>query len=123
MKKEILDSTAFTFDASAKTITFTENFSISQILLITNVTDNIIMYNFGCEGFGGTLSGKVLTLEYNTITMSDTDDLQIIVYRESADTTRDALLEIIRKQTEVQDEMLIELQACHKYLKKIYNPE
>jgi hypothetical protein len=91
MKKEILDSTAFTFDASAKTITFTEDLTLSQIL--------------------------------NTITMSDTDDLQIIVYRESADATRDALLEIIRKQTEVQDEMLVELQACHKYLRKIYNPE
>jgi hypothetical protein len=33
------------------------------------------------------------------------------------------LLEIIRNQTEVQDEMLVELQACHKYLRKIYNPE
>jgi hypothetical protein len=90
MKKEILDSTAFTFDASAKTITFTEDLTLSQILLVTNVTDNIIIYNFGCEGFGGSLSAKVLTLEYNTITMSDTDDLQIIVYRESADATRES---------------------------------
>ena len=41
----------------------------------------------------------------------------------SANEESNRLLEILRKQTEVQDEMLDELKLCSKYLRKIYNPE
>jgi len=71
--------TNYSFNASAKTITFNDYASIDleRILLITNVTDNIIIYNFADPTKGGTVSGNVLTLTYNTTSMSNTDDLQI----------------------------------------------
>ena len=74
MKKLI---TNYTFDASAKQITFTDYASISlaSVLLITNVTDNIIIYNFADSG--GTVAGNVLTLTYNTASMDNGDKLQI----------------------------------------------
>ena len=36
----------YTFDASAKTITIDRNIHEEKLLLITNVDDNIIIYNF-----------------------------------------------------------------------------
>lgn len=76
MKKLI---TNYTFNAAAQTVTFTDytTISLESVLLITNVTDNVIVYNFSDVGYGGSVSGNILTLAYNTTTMSDTDDLQI----------------------------------------------
>jgi hypothetical protein len=69
----------YTFNASAKTITFntTDTVRLENVLLVTNVTDNIIIYNFADPTLGGTISNNVLTLTYNTATMSNTDSLQI----------------------------------------------
>lgn len=69
----------YSFSASAKTVTFTDYTTIrlDSILLITNVTDNIIIYNFASSLLGGTVSGNVLTLTYDTSSMDDTDKLQI----------------------------------------------
>lgn len=125
MKKIILDTSTFTFDASAQTITFDTKYELVHILLITNVTDNIILFNFGCDGFGGSISGKTLTLEYNTTGMSDTDDIQIILYDVDGESDKEStdLLTLIRDHLEVQDEILEELRICSKYLRKIYDPE
>ena len=73
--------TNYTFSAAARQITFTDYPSLKhdQILLITNVTDNIIIYNFADPTAGGTLSGNVLTLLYNTTSMSNSDRLQIFI--------------------------------------------
>lgn len=82
-----------TFDSSAKTITFTglATVDIARISLITNVTDNIIIYQFNNPLKGGTVSGNVLTLTYDTTGMSDTDNLQVIYevddYNSGVDTT------------------------------------
>lgn len=77
MKKIIQD---YTFSASAKTITSSDFTKLSEIALITNVTDNIIIYNFADPAKGATLSGRVLTLVWDTTAMSDTDNLQIIMH-------------------------------------------
>ena len=77
MKKIIPD---YTFDASAKTITSADFTSLGEIALITNVTDNVIIYNFADATKGATLAAGVLTLTYDTTTMSDTDELQIITH-------------------------------------------
>jgi hypothetical protein len=76
MKKLI---TNYSFNHLAKTITFNDYSSIDleRILLITNVTKNIIIYNFADPTKGGTVSGNVLTLTYDTTGMADTDKLQI----------------------------------------------
>lgn len=76
MKKLI---TKYTFDASAKTIIFSEYSTILQagILLITNTTDNIIIYNFASSTLNGIVNRNVLTLFYDTSSMSDSDSIQI----------------------------------------------
>ena len=73
--------TTATFDASAQTITATQfsDVGLAGIQLITNVTDNIVVYSFADPTKGGALVGDVLTLDYDTTTMSDTDDLMILV--------------------------------------------
>ena len=49
MKKLI---TNYTFNPIAKTVVFTDydTIDLSQVLLITNTTDNQIIYNFACTG-------------------------------------------------------------------------
>lgn len=69
----------YSFHASTKTITFGDYAAIEleRVLLITNVIDNIIIYNFAVPNNGGSVSGNVLTLDYDTTGMSDSDKLQI----------------------------------------------
>lgn len=76
MKKLISN---YTFDAASRTISFTDYTSIDLegILLITNVTDNQIIYNFADPCFGGGVNGNTITLIYDTSSMSNTDSLQI----------------------------------------------
>lgn len=71
--------TNYTFNASAKTVTFNgfTSIDLEKILVITNVTDNIIIYNFADSTKGGTVATNVLTLTYDTTSMSNTDKLQI----------------------------------------------
>lgn len=69
----------YTFDAAARTVTFDDYGSINLdgVLLITNVTDNVIIYNFSAPAKGGSVATNVLTLLHDTSGMSDTDKLQI----------------------------------------------
>ena len=69
----------YTFDKTAKTVTFTDYVTIrlDSILLVTNVTDNIIIYNFANAALGGNVSANVLTLDYDTSAMDNSDKLQI----------------------------------------------
>jgi len=53
--------------------------TLDQILLITNVTSNTIIYNFADPTKGGTLTGNILALSADTSAMSNTDRLQIFV--------------------------------------------
>jgi hypothetical protein len=74
----------YTFDPVAKTIQFSDkSITLDTLLVITNVTDNIIIYNFAASTKGGTMSGSTLTLTYDTSTMSATDTLQIFAVRTS----------------------------------------
>jgi len=75
--------TDYVFDASEGTITFTDNVIENYLEVIINSTDGIIIYNSISPSTTGTLVDKVLTLIYDTSSMSDTDDLQIF-YGEAA---------------------------------------
>jgi hypothetical protein len=70
-----------TFNPSAKTITFSglsQQITLANILLITNVTANTIIYNFADSTNGATsFANNVLTLDHNTTSMNSTDVLQI----------------------------------------------
>lgn len=76
----------YTFDKTAKTITFTDYGSIrlDSILLIVNVTTgNTIIYNFADNSRGGTVATNVLTLAFDTSSMNNTDKL-LIFYEDAA---------------------------------------
>ncbi len=69
----------YTFNKSTKTVTFNDYTTIrlDGVLLITNVTDNIIIYNFASSTLGGVVSGNSIILTYDTSAMDDADKLQI----------------------------------------------
>ena len=75
----------YTFDASAQTIVIDGNYKLRKLQLITNVTDGIIIYNFADSAKGGTVSYNstndetTITLDHDTTSMSDSDELQIFV--------------------------------------------
>ena len=60
-------------------ITNYPNITLDQILLITNVTRNTIIYNFADPTKGGYLTGNVLTLSASTVSMLSSDRLQIFI--------------------------------------------
>ena len=72
---------SYTFDASAQTITFSglPTLGVEDIGVIVNLTDNVVIYNPQDNALGGTISSNVLTLTFDTTSMSDTDELQIPV--------------------------------------------
>lgn len=76
MKKLIRD---YSFDPINKQVVFIDALALEQILLITNVTSNQIIYNFADPASGGDLVNNTLTLNYDTTAMSNTDFLQIFV--------------------------------------------
>lgn len=82
MKKLIAN---YSFNKTAKTVTFSDyaTISLARVLLITNVNTGAILYNFADPASGGTIAGNVLTLEYDTSSMSNSDALQI--YYDDAD--------------------------------------
>ena len=83
-----LDQGSYTFNKTAKTITLsgiTSNGTalttllLEQIILIVNVTDNISLYNYVDATLGGTVSGLVITVNYDTSSMSNTDKLFVCI--------------------------------------------
>ena len=76
MKRRIVN---YTWVASTGAITFTDFTAISLdgVLVITNVTDQIIIYSFADAAKGGTVATNVLTCEFDTSGMDNADKLQI----------------------------------------------
>lgn len=100
----------YTFNAGQKKVTLTDYTSVSleSLLLITNVTTNTIIYNFADPAKGGVVSGNILTLDYDSSGMSNTDKLQIFIDNKSIPSTENTLqtlkevvdyLKILIKQT------------------------
>ncbi len=77
--KRLIPTTDYSFNASAKTITFSKLAAIDlqRVLLVAHVLSGVIIYNFADPSLGGTKSTNVLTLEYDTTTMSNSDPLMI----------------------------------------------
>ena len=69
----------YSFSASARAITFSdyEAIDIDSVLYVIHVTDNRAIYNPMNKNLKGSVFGNVLTLNYDTTTMSDDDELQI----------------------------------------------
>jgi len=76
---------SYSFDKVAKTITFGGfTATLERLLMVTDATNNTIIYQFNDPLLGGTLANNVLTLTYNTNTGSfnNSDRLQIFYWSE-----------------------------------------
>ena len=71
----------YTFNAATKQIVIIDDENITQekLLLITNMTDGIIIFNFADSASKGSIVGNIITLTYDTVSMNNTDKLQIWV--------------------------------------------
>ena len=88
MARKVLFETQYTFNPATKTIVFNHYIPAERLVLITNVTKNIVIYNFSDPSLRGTVSASVdlnmnestsVVLNYNTAAMSSTDKLSILV--------------------------------------------
>ena len=88
MARKSIQTNYYLFDASAREVVIPGGIQREQLILITNVTDNTVIYNFSDPELTATsysiqtdirnvVTTKV-TLSYDTSSMSDTDKLQII---------------------------------------------
>ena len=75
------DIGTYTFNASAQTVTFSgiDALTKENILLVTNVEDNVVLYQFNSTANGGSFASNVLSLSYDTTSMADSDPLQIFI--------------------------------------------
>jgi len=125
MKTQILN---YSFNAAAKTVTFTDYTTIrlDSLLLITNVTDNVIIYNFANPSLGGTVTDNVVTLTFDTTAMADADSLQIFYDDGETPATVESITELgelIETLTELNARLtVIGSMAYFLYkLRKIFN--
>lgn len=86
---------SYSFNKTAKTITFSGfNATLERLLLVADVTNNTIIYQFNDATKGGTLINNVLTLTFDTTgaAFANTDSLQIFYWSEEPQQT--ALLDL-----------------------------
>lgn len=78
----------YTFNKTNRTVTFTDYTSIrlDGISYISNITRNVIIYVFSSPALGGSVIDNVVTLDYDTSLMDDTDKLEI--YYDDEDTNQ-----------------------------------
>lgn len=73
-----ISGASYTFNASTRRVTFSGvSLTLDRILAIINVTRNVVIYDPTSSSKGGSLSGSVLTLTYNTAGHSNSDALII----------------------------------------------
>ncbi len=78
----IPSNSEYTFDASAQEITLLSPFDVvdeEQIIKITNLTTDAVIYDSSRGTYPITVSSGVITHTYNLTGMADTDTLQIIL--------------------------------------------
>ena len=93
---------SYSFDKTAKTVTFSglrDDITLSNILLITNVTANTIIYNFADSTKGAvSFNNNVLTLDYDTSAMANTDVLQIFL---DVPSNEESLHDLLRRMNKI----------------------
>jgi hypothetical protein len=108
MARRQIEETYYTFNPTTNTITVPRVIKAERLMLITNVTKNIVIYNFSDPNTGyvsvtqdntsPNRPGTTIVLEYNCSSMLSTDKLAI-VYDEMAETItfEPALLDAVQK--------------------------
>ena len=89
MARKTIQSNYYLFDASAREVIIPGGVQRENLVLITNVTDNKVIYNFSDPELTATeyhistdirnVTTTRVVLTYDTTSMSDTDQLQIVV--------------------------------------------
>jgi hypothetical protein len=91
MARRVILDTQYTFNPSTRTVVIPRKIPRERILLITNVTNNTVIYNFSDSTLGLTAystgdgqsnfayATTTVVLAFNTTSMSSTDKLQIVV--------------------------------------------
>lgn len=88
MARKVLTEGGYTFTASTRTIVINKYIPRENLILITNVTANQVVYNFSDPSLrataytlasSGANSTTTIVLNYNTTTMSNTDRLSIVI--------------------------------------------
>jgi len=84
MAKKLVTSYTFTPGAAGVgTVVVPGTYALEQFLLVTNVTSNVIIYEFDSAPLGGAVStgggNTTLTLDYSTSSMSSGDRLQVFI--------------------------------------------
>ena len=109
MARKSIKSNYYLFDASAREVIIPGGIQREQLILITNVTDNKVIYNFSDPELTATtysiqtdirnVTTTRVVLAYDTSSMSDTDDLQI-VYDDFEETVKPAetYMDAVNKQ-------------------------
>lgn len=106
----------YAFDADPGTLTFSgfTTIRLEAILIVVNVTDQLIIYSPFDAAKGGTAATNVLTFEHDTTTMSDGDDL-LIYYDDSGDEKISKAL-INQTTAEVADVAIIAAPGANKII-------
>lgn len=88
MSRKIYEG-SLTFNPGAKTITFSDSNieSLKQILIVTDLTTQVMLYNFADDAVSATFANKTLTLDSIVAGCSSTDELQIFYEPTGTDTT------------------------------------
>ena len=119
MARKILANTDYTFDASERTITVPVYIGRERLILITNVSANRVIYNFSDPSLRATsytetvaadgTESTVIVLNYDTSTLSDSDELQIVIdeYNEKFEPS-ETILDPVNKMRVSQPEALID---------------
>lgn len=103
---------SYNFNPGAKTVTFSglaRAITLSNILLITNVTRNTIIYNFADTATGAvSFNNNVLTLTYDTTSHNASDVLQIFLDVESKE---ESLYDLLRRMNKLlESNAVVDLQ-------------
>jgi hypothetical protein len=97
---------SYAFDKTAKTVTFSglsDAITLANILLITNVTANTIIYNFADSTKGAvSFNNNILTLDYDTSAMANTDILQIFLDLPS---NEESLHDLLRRMNKILESL------------------
>ena len=119
MARKSIKSNYYLFDASAREVVIPGGIQREQLILITNVTENKVIYNFSDPELTATtyqistdIRNVVTTrvvLSYDTTSMSDTDKLQI-VYDDFEETVQPAepYMDAVNKQRVAQPQSQID---------------
>lgn len=93
----------YVFNPVNSTITLPNEVELESLLVITNVTQNKIIYNFADSYMGAEVGGNVITLQADTMGMLNTDSLQIFIdvpntdFEQLAQNINDGLVEIVHQ--------------------------